>query len=311
MQIRSTLFVLVAALLWMPSALIADRASVPAPDSQPSRAVLPPVSPSVLSLNAGAFNVPPSLTLDLSARRASDGGAPVSGLGAQDNDGGSKQSYLPVLYSLLIPGTGEIAMGYPKRGVALIALEATAWIGYFHYHDEGLDGRAEFEAFADAHWDYDRWIIDHPAVEALPVQERTFDTLDAIGQSTWGTNWPGYHSYASKEEAELNYYENIGKYDWFISGWEDWDPVGKPHNTSLRTEYRAMRKQSNDDLDTAEQFVFLSIATRVFSLIETVYLARKRSDSTEGSNDSSERKYSITTRSKSLTSGEVAFVYRF
>jgi hypothetical protein len=258
---------------------------------------------------------PPSLQAELA--RSGDGARirPLETLSdpmAMSEGEKPKGSYLPVLYSLLMPGTGEIALGYPKRGIALIAVEVTSWIGYFYYHDQGLEGRAEFEAFADAHWDYDRWIVDHPANESLPPGMRTFETLDSIGQYAWpSSNWPGYHSWASKEEAELNYYENIGKYDWFISGWADWDPVGKPHDTSLRTQYRSLRQESNGDLDTAERFVYLSIATRVFSLVETVYLTKKaRKDSGDAGNRS-ESKYSFTTRSTGITSGEVAFVYRF
>ena len=220
---------------------------------------------------------------------------------------GSKGKYLPVLYSLLIPGTGEIALGYPKRGVALIALEVAAWVGYAYYRDQGLDGRAEFEAFADKYWTEDRWIMEHPAVAGLPPDLRTFENLDSIGQYHW-TGWPGYHSYAAKDDVKLNYYENIGKYDWFISGWEDWDGVSR--NTALRDEYRGLRRQSNSDLDKADYFVYLSIATRVFSLVETVILVR-RSGSDDGSEASEKRSYSFDTRSTGLASGEVAFVYRF
>ena len=217
---------------------------------------------------------------------------------------GSKGSYLPVLYSLLIPGTGEIALGYPKRGVVLIALEVVAWVGYANYRDSGLEGRTAFEAFADAHWDHDRWIMNHPAVEGL--QNPTFEDVDSIGQYHW-SGWPGYHSYAAKDDVKLNYYENIGKYNWFISGWEDWDPVNKPRDTLLRDQYRALRRESNSDLDTANRFVYLSIATRVFSLVETVILARRQGSSGDGE----KKNYSFKTRSTGLASGEVAFVYRF
>jgi hypothetical protein len=179
----------------------------------------------------------------------------------------SKGKYLPVLYSLLIPGTGEIALGYPKRGIALIALEVAAWVGYAYYNDQGLDGRAEFEAFADTHWDHDKWIGDHPAVEGFPANLKTFEVLDSVGQFWW-------------------------------QGW-------------LRDQYRALRRESNSDLDTADRFIYLSVVTRVFSLVETVILARRSDSKGADSDDSEKSNYSFTTRSTSLTSGEVAFEYRF
>jgi hypothetical protein len=236
---------------------------------------------------------------------------PNFGMLVDDEPGssGSAGRYLPVLYSLLIPGTGEISMGYTKRGIALVALEVIAWTGYAYYRNEGLDGRAEFEAFADAHWDHDRWIMDHPAVEGWPDNLKTFELVDSIGQNAW-SGWPGYHSYAAKDDVKLNYYENIGKYDWFISGWEDWDPLTKPMNTALRDQYRTLRRESNSDLDKADRFIYLSVVTRVFSLVETAYLAHRRGrDSDSGT--ANKRNYSITTRSTGIASGEVAFEYRF
>jgi hypothetical protein len=221
----------------------------------------------------------------------------------------SKGKYLPVLYSLLIPGTGEIALGYPKRGVALIALEVIAWSGYAYYNNKGLDGRAEFEAFADEHWNEDKWLMDHLVVATWDPDKRTFATLDSLGQCCW-RQWPGYHSYAPKSGVKLNYYENIGKYDWFISGWADWNPATRPMDTALRDEYRALRLQSNDDLSTADRYIYLSIATRVFSVVETAILAR-RSGKDEDSDASEKRNYSFKTRSTGIASGEVAFEYRF
>lgn len=304
MRIWFSLVLLIASLSLAPSVLLAQRDGAATASSD-----------STLPWYSRSLGAPPPLRAELARtqERGTRGfGETNVGLTSGAEGETSKGSYLPVLYSLLIPGTGEIALGYPKRGVALIALEVTAWVGYFYYHDQGLDGRAEFEAFADAHWDYDRWIMDHPALESEPIPDRTFELLDSIGQYAWN-DWPGYHSYADKETEKLNYYETIGKYDWFISGWEDWDPVAKPHDTAVRTQYRSLRQESNSDLDTAERFVYLSIATRVFSLVETVFLAKKsgRSQSGQKGTDRSEGTYSFTTRSTGMTSGEVAFVYRF
>jgi hypothetical protein len=229
-----------------------------------------------------------------------------------------KRSYMPVLYSLLVPGTGEIALGYTYRGAALVALEVGAWTGYAYYHDQGIQERGDYEAFADAHWDYDRWIQNHPATQEMIAGGATppvsFEDFDLYGRTTWGSKWPGYHTYHPKATEKQNYYENLGKYDWFISGWDDWDPVGKPMFTDLRTQYRGMRIKSNDDLDTAEKFVFLSIATRVYSLLETFFLVRSYNKSVETAateNLYKERRYALSARSTGVASGEVALEIRF
>lgn len=239
--------------------------------------------------------------------------------GGDGGSGAGKKSYRPVLYSLILPGAGELALGYKYRGVALVAVEVTAWVGYAHYRNQGLDERATYEAFADEHWDHDRWIQDHLATEQMvfegvATRPVTFEELDAYGRSTaWPTSqWPGYHTYHPKATEKQNYYENLGKYDWFISGWDDWNPAIT--NTARRDQYRAMRKESNDDLDDADKFIYLSIATRVYSLLETFFLVRSHNRAVEtGAVDAPDRDrhYAFTARSTGVVSGEVALEIRF
>ncbi len=182
---------------------------------------------------------------------------------------------LPIALSLLVPGAGEIYMGYYKRGAALIASEILMWTGYFYYHGKGLDEREVYERFADTHWSIDHWILNHP--DAYPL-ELTFAELDSIGKEKWqgGGSWPAYHPWIDKAVDKQGYYEVIGKYDWFISGWSDFDPTKDPldHDTDLRTQYRSMRKDSNDHLKLADRFVYVSIAIRTFSLVQTIILSR-------------------------------------
>lgn len=299
------LAVLVVSVSMPPSSAVADSLTPRAdrdPDGMPS-GVIPPY----VATYPSAGSVQMRMSSDAEWR----GSLELPALSAWDDEpassSGSVKRYVPVLFSLLIPGTGEIALGYPKRGILLIALEVTAWTGYAYYNDKGLEGRQKFEAFADAHWDYDRWIQNHPAVQTLQPAYRTFAAVDSIGMYYW-TGWPGYHSFAAKSDVKLNYYENIGKYDWFISGWEDWDRSSM--DTALRDEYRALRRQSNSDLDTADKFIYLSVATRLFSIVETVILARRSSEEESG-DKSAKRNLSFTSRSTGFASGEFAFVYRF
>ena len=191
-----------------------------------------------------------------------------------------RQNWWPVLYSLIIPGTGELSMGYEKRGVALMIAEVVAWTGYFRNHDQGLDLRDEYETFADANWSQPKWIDEHPDVYPALSGITSLDDLEEIGRVKGGSgDWPGYIPWVSRGEDKQHYYENIGKYDWYISGWADWDPDLQLHETALRDQYRATRQASNDNLDTANRFVYLSIAARVFSLVETTLLVRRSRNS--------------------------------
>lgn len=220
--------------------------------------------------------------------------------------------YVPILLSALVPGAGEVYLGYYKRGIALMAIEAGAWTGYVYYHGKGLDTREEYEAYADRHWNVQKWADHHPDVYPFftgftPAQ------MDSVGRLTSGTgDWPGYIPWVSREEDKQHYYENIGKYDWYISGWEDFDPTVDPfpQDTDMRDEYRSLRKKSNDQLDNANIFVYLSIATRVFSIVETILLTR------DGGGDEEQVDLSANTlqfkaRARGYNGGEIALEYRF
>lgn len=229
----------------------------------------------------------------------------------QDDPGSAQQSYLPVLYSALIPGLGEATMGYWGRGIALMAVEVATWSGYFVKHNDGLDKRAEYEAFADDHWNYDRWIDEHPC-PTIPPSGATLEDVEACGRASSGSGaWPGYIPWVPKEEDKQHYYENIGKYDWYISGWEDWNPATNPlpHQTDLRTQYRTMRGESNDDLDQAASFVWVSLAARAFSLVETAIIVHNRRDSSGGTGQPAP--VSLRARPRGYQGGEVALEVRF
>ena len=237
------------------------------------------------------------------------------GLAEPDNATGGGTSYLPVLFSALIPGTGEIYLGYNLRGAALLTLEVLAWTGYFHYHNKGLDSRETYEGFADAHWNQSKWIDHHP--EVYPQTGWTLEQLDDWGREvvSGSGEWPGYIQWVSKEEDKQHYYENIGKYDWYISGWADFDPeIDDPfmRDTELRDEYRALRKKSNDELDDANRFIYISLGTRVFSIIHTLFLVRSSEAEAAGAaGEVSKNHFRIHTRPLGMQGAEIALEYRF
>ena len=84
-------------------------------------------------------------------------------------------------------------------------------------------------------------------------------------------------------------------------------------DTDLRTQYRAMRIESNDNFDTANKFIYLSIGVRVFSLVETYFLVRSHNKAVEtGALDAPDGgRYAFTARSTGLRSGEFALEMRF
>ncbi|HEU4929929.1 MAG TPA: hypothetical protein VFU38_08865 [Candidatus Krumholzibacteria bacterium] len=225
-----------------------------------------------------------------------------------------QQSWWPVLYSALVPGLGELTMGYEKRGIALMLVEAAAWTGYIVNHEDGLDEREAYEAFADQYWTQRKFIDDHPLIYPLPDQTQEY--LEEQGRAVSGSGgdwWTGYIPWVSKEEDKQHYYENIGKYDWFVSGWSDYDPTLDPPlaQSEKREEYRAMRATSNESLDDANAFVWVSVAARAFSLVETAIIVHNRREEGGRASIGHETPVALRARPRGFQGGELALEVRF
>ena len=252
--------------------------------------------------------------------RVSVTGYETASLDESGGEGGGV-SYLPVLFSAILPGTGEIYLGYEWRGAALIALEVAAWSGYIYYRNQGLDTREEYENFADDYWNIDKWMTDH---SLLYPSDRLYTPaqMDSMGMVHSGSGeWPGYMPWVSREEDKQHFYENVGKYDWFISGWSDYDPdfydagadIPYQTETGYRDQYREMRKESNDQLETADRFIYVSLGVRVFSIVETLFLVRSSANDTDSSDseDQSQNNLRFHARAKGFDGGEVFLQYSF
>ena len=187
----------------------------------------------------------------------------------------------PLAYSLLLPGLGEWSMGYKGRALGHWALEAGCWTGTVYWRNRGFDKRHEYEDYADEHWHTARW--------ASAWLEEQPDWLDWIDASEWDAMaWdqtcdvaldldeghPGYlqSHYAPWAEDPQHYYENLGKYDWYRWGWDDYDcsddhkdPVPGSH----RWTYGKMRNESDLYFDRAHGFLTVLLLGRVVSLVDT------------------------------------------
>jgi len=94
--------------------------------------------------------------------------------------------------------------------------------------------------------------------------------------------------WVSKEDDRREYYENLGKWDQFVFGWDDYtDPrefldlpdteadianLKDPRTSQNRETYRAMRKEANDAYAKKDRLIYVNIAFRVFSVLQVAYL---------------------------------------
>lgn len=151
------------------------------------------------------------------------------------------------LMDLVVPGTGHLYAGN-KRGWAYLGMEAAAWVAYLHYHDLGKQKETEFEAYADAHWDYARWI------SACGCQNSPEDSLIL-----------NFH-----QNNKQQYYEDIGKINTYWSGWDS--------SPTLETKdfYRGIRAHSNNFLKDAHIAIVGAFVNRIVSAADVLHTMKKR-----------------------------------
>ncbi|MBN2185432.1 MAG: hypothetical protein JW746_08905 [Candidatus Krumholzibacteriota bacterium] len=206
---------------------------------------------------------------------------------------GKKKIALSVLASALLPGLGELYL-YADQGdrsdwstlarvPSFMGMDAFLWYKYKINHDEGIDTKKEYEAFCDEHWSEERFLLQHPYCENVGG----CDDWQEYNENA-GDDWPQYYFlYIPKSLDREEYYENCGKYDAFVFGWDDWDPEGWDYSyetfepwTPNRTIYWDLREESDKFVVRADQYLMMLMLNRVVSMIDVLWLAHQMNNDT-------------------------------
>ena len=211
----------------------------------------------------------------------SDLGSSYSGSGYADSG-----KALPLLMSAILPGAGEVYTGH-RRGWAMIVLDVASWVKMSSYNSDGDKFEEDYIAYADEHWDENRL---QASCNINDVSDPAgFNDEDNLGNAFYDvTDMTDLSLWVSREDDEREYYENLGKWDQFVFGWDDFSENYFLHygfedteNTSVlrdgsvsphREFYRSLRKQSNDAYANADKLFTMNLLVRVFSVIQTAYL---------------------------------------
>jgi len=171
-------------------------------------------------------------------------------------------------YSLLLPGAGEFYTKSYIQAAGFVLLEAGLWAGHFYYHSQGKKKEDEYKEFADKWWSETLYLVWYYSLGE--------DTSAAVE-----------HLPSTKNQ---QYYEMIGKYNWFVMGWIDaqdssWygdtdvSNIENPNRTTdKRVEYLSMRKKSNDMLKLATYSLAGVIVNHLLSAFDAAITAKIKND---------------------------------
>ncbi len=200
-----------------------------------------------------------------------------------------KSPFLAGLFSLIVPGTGELYAGSYWLAGLFAALEGAGWYFNVSENQRGDDETAVFEAYADQHWSvvrYARWLNEN--ARNFPGGENAVHIdIDETtpGLADWQrVNWEQMHatemvvpqfSHRLPPYGDQQYYELIGKYNQYSYGWDDkttgdyWNPSGN------FLYYAGIRGEANDHYNLADTFLNLIILNHVLSAIDAAWAAAR------------------------------------
>ena len=192
------------------------------------------------------------------------------------------------LFSALVPGAGELWAGSKMRAALFFGLEVLGWGAYVSWNNRGDELESEFRARADTTWnpwDYIAWRESRQARSTSKTHTLPCDSLFVQAPST--TPVPEVLEGCGGTRTQ-QYYELIGKYDQFITGWKDvtdrngnrvhFSEVDSAENfhSALRLEYEDQRHESNKYLKRAGNVAGLIFVNHVLSAVDAARVARAR-----------------------------------
>jgi hypothetical protein len=192
--------------------------------------------------------------------------------------------------SLAIPGAGQYYTGSKIKAGTFLAADLLLWGGYLMYHGKGSDQEKSYKNYADQHYSstaFNDW----------------WGTLPDSTQNGYSHRLPATRNH--------EYYENIGKYDQFQPGWDDYATLGWPppplpgetrdyDATPNRITYLNMRKKANDYFSNASTMAMVSIANHLVSAFDAAISAKKYNRGTQ--------QYSLRLKSKNIDGKVAPFV---
>ncbi|TFH65951.1 MAG: hypothetical protein E4G91_00555 [Candidatus Zixiibacteriota bacterium] len=170
------------------------------------------------------------------------------------------------LYSMMIPGTGQLYNHSKFKAGVFMAVEVVSWVDWLINQRKGQSKTDDYNNFADRDWSaerYTNWLI-----ETYGIVSDTAEFINEQGDPTRFT----HHLPTTKTQ---QYYEMIGKYDQFRYGWSDTDYLIGKDNSPLRTLYLSDRATANDYFTKAKTGAIIAIANHLLSAFDAALSAKR------------------------------------
>ena len=201
----------------------------------------------------------------------------------------SRSPFLAGLFSIVVPGSGEIYTENYWRAGIFLAAEIIGWIYNIKYNNNGDNQTNLFQNYADTHWDavrYAQWLNTYASTFKGGDKAVTIEINPNTSLPPWErVNWAQMNttesvipefSHRLPKHGDQQYYELIGKYQQYNHGWDDSDPNTAVYYTNLSPHfplYSAMRGKANEYYNTASTIAALLVVNHILSAIDAAWSA--------------------------------------
>lgn len=162
-----------------------------------------------------------------------------------------------MLYSLVLPGTGELYMGYKTRGKVHLGAEAAVWTGFFYFRYQGSLREDSYKELANINAGV-RGERDDDYYQAIAYYISNEDyNVDMLREARF------YYPY--DRELQLVYWENNGYFEDDAWEWKSFEAM---------EEYRDVRTESRKSYRRATLMIGFAVLNRMTSMVG-LYVATK------------------------------------
>jgi hypothetical protein len=208
-----------------------------------------------------------------------------------------RSPWLAAGFSLVIPGTGELYAGSYVKAAIFFVIEVAAWTVAYTQDRQGDRQTDAFQGFADRNWNVVKYAqyaeatygppngpynLLIPGTASLPPwQQIDWMELNRMERDIGGNslNPEGrYFSHTLPQHGEQQYYEEIGKYPQYNTGWNDgaYNPGDFQYGDPLTANflnYSQQRGEANTYYNRATTAVTLAVVNHVLSALDAGWTA--------------------------------------
>jgi hypothetical protein len=209
----------------------------------------------------------------------------------------SKSPALGIALSAVLPGAGQWYAENKGMAVMYLSLEAVGIAGTLYFNHQGELGIEHYENYADQHWSVEKWVDNYNPVSdasthtaTVYVDNRSYSPqIENDYNAMMADIQDGYQQL--RIVRDYHFYENIGKYEQFKAGWDDWSPGTEdpgdplagipPLYSENQSSYAQMRRDANQLLKISGYFGTALFFNHFISAIDAGFRIRRHHGKTD------------------------------